>query len=119
MVSAPPGGVRDKDGIATAVAIAELARETKAAGATLHQRLDALYARYGLSVNRQVSIKLEGADATERMNAQLEKLRANPPQALAGLPVTRVHDYQAAESFRSDGTDREPIPLPTTNLISA
>mgnify|MGYP002152304174 CR=1 FL=1 len=113
----PTRRVRDKDGIAAAVVIAELARETKAAGLTLHQRLNQLYARYGLSVNRQVSIQLEGADAQKKMNAQLEAIRRNPPVTLAGLTVTRVHDYEAAESFRPDGTDREPIPLPSTNLV--
>ncbi|MEX0431541.1 phospho-sugar mutase [Spiribacter insolitus] len=113
----PTRRVRDKDGIAAAVVMAELARDALAAGTTLNARLQALYQRHGLSVNRQVNIKLTGDGARERMKESLQALRADPPGQIAGLQVTRIHDYQAAESHRPDGSDPEPIPLPTTDLV--
>mgnify|MGYP000317625252 CR=1 FL=1 len=113
----PTRRVRDKDGIASAVVMAELARETRAAGMTLYQRLNALYARFGLAVNRQRSIQLEGADGITRVEQILNALRTNPPTSVAGHTVIRVHDYAIAESFRPDGSDRQPIPLPATALV--
>ncbi|MEX0385322.1 phospho-sugar mutase [Spiribacter pallidus] len=135
----PTRQVRDKDGIAAGVVMAELARDTLASGRSLHQRLMGLYARFGVAVNRQVSLKLEGADAHERMTRQLAGLRACPPASLDGLPVRRVFDYAGAESFqpgeavpadaegpqanripsgsRRERLDAEPIALPNTDLI--
>jgi phosphomannomutase len=114
----PTRRVRDKDGIAAAVVMAELARDTSAAGQTLHQRLMDLFARFGLAVTRQASLKLEGADAHERMTRRLEWLRQHPPIRLADLSVDRIHDYASARSFRPDHpADHEPIALPNTNLI--
>ncbi|AGY92772.1 hypothetical protein SPICUR_09255 [Spiribacter curvatus] len=113
----PTPRVRDKDGIATAVAVTEMAREARAAGATLYARLQGLYRQYGLSVNRQVNLKLEGGDAHTRMAAGLRELRQAPPTDIAGLAVHRVHDYRAAERHAPDGSDPEPIPLPANDLI--
>ena len=113
----PTRRVRDKDGIAAAVVVAEMARDALAAGTTLHAQLQDLYRRHGLSINRQVNIKLSGDGARARMNQRLQAMRADPPGSIAGLEVTRVHDYQAAESHRPDGSDPEPIPLPATDLL--
>lgn len=113
----PLRAVHDKDGIATIVAIVRLIRDTHSKGDTLYDRLQALYLRYGLSITQQVSVSLSGAGATERMQTQLDDLRNSPPNAVAGLTLTALHDYAAAERRRPDGQVIEPIPLPTTNLI--
>lgn len=113
----PLRAVHDKDGIATIVALVRLIRDTHSKGDTLYDRLQALYLRYGLSITQQVSVSLNGAGATERMQTQLDDLRNSPPSAVAGLTLTALHDYAAAERRRPDGQVIEPIPLPTTNLI--
>ncbi|RZU99583.1 phospho-sugar mutase [Spiribacter vilamensis] len=113
----PTRRVRDKDGIATAVVVTEMARAAKTAGTTLYAQLQAIYQRHGLSVNRQVSIKLSGDDARDRMNERLQALRQTPPIEVAGLAVTRIHDYQTAQRHAPDGSDAEPIPLPATDLV--
>lgn len=113
----PLRAVHDKDGIATIVALVRLIRDTHSKGDTLYDRLQALYLRYGLSITQQVSVSLSGAGATERMQTQLDDLRNSPPSAVAGLTLTALHDYAAAERRRPDGQVIEPIPLPTTNLI--
>lgn len=113
----PLRAVHDKDGIATIVALVRLIRDTHSKGDTLYDRLQALYLRYGLSITQQVSVSLSGEGATERMQTQLDSLRNNPPSAVAGLTLTALHDYAAAERRRPDGQVIEPIPLPTTNLI--
>lgn len=113
----PLRAVHDKDGIATLVTLVRLIQDTHNSGDTLYDRLQALYLRYGLSITRQVSINLTGEGAVERMQIQLDTLRTKPPKTLAGLTLTTLHDYAAAERRRPDGQLIEPIPLPTTNLI--
>jgi phosphomannomutase len=58
--------VRDKDGVSTALLMADLVSDLKAEGQTLWDRLDELYATYGLYVSRQRSLVLKGAEGKER-----------------------------------------------------
>ena len=113
----PTARVHDKDGIAAAVVVASMARDAIAAGTTLEARLQALYARHGLAIQRQISIDLSASGGLGVIAERVQALRAEPPEQIAGLEVTRVHDYQAAQSHRPDGSAAEPIPLPATDLV--
>ena len=47
----------------------------------------------------------------------MEELRAQPPETLAGFPVTAVTDFRAGfETVRATGEQR-PTGLPTENMI--
>ncbi|MEE1927890.1 phospho-sugar mutase [Streptomyces sp. TRM 70351] len=84
-----PDGVRDKDGVTAALAVAELAATLKSEGRTLTGLLDDLAVAHGLHATGQLSVRVEDlgliADAMER-------LRTRPPAALAGLTVARADD---------------------------
>ncbi|WP_226436020.1 phospho-sugar mutase [Rhodococcus yananensis] len=80
-----PDAVRDKDGVATAVLVADLAAELKAAGRGLIDALDDLYREFGVHLGDQVSIR---SDDLTRVDAIMAALRADPPETLAGVPVT-------------------------------
>jgi phosphoglucomutase/phosphomannomutase len=85
--------IRDKDGAVAAMLLAELAAECKAQGLTLHEHLDRLFLKYGCHLEKTINITMPGADGLEKMKAIMETLRRSPPRELAGMPVTRVHDY--------------------------
>ncbi len=53
-----PDAVRDKDGIGTAVVVADYAAELKESGRTLVDALDALHREFGLHVGDQVAIRV-------------------------------------------------------------
>ncbi|MFV2121087.1 phospho-sugar mutase [Streptomyces sp. Act-28] len=84
-----PEGVRDKDGVTAALAVAELASELKERGRTLTDLLDDLAVEHGLHATDQLSVRVQDlgviADAMRR-------LRQAPPRELAGLTVTRAED---------------------------
>jgi phosphomannomutase len=84
--------VRDKDGITAALLFAELVAGLRAQGACVADRLDDLAREYGAHVTRQWSSVLGGADGPARIRAIVERLRTDPPAALAGLAVTEVVD---------------------------
>jgi phosphomannomutase len=84
---------RDKDAAVAAMLLAELAAQVKAAGQTLHQKLDALYWQYGCHAEKQVSVTMPGSEGMAQIQALMLRFRQNPPQSLAGLKVTRVRDY--------------------------
>ncbi|WP_163508752.1 phospho-sugar mutase [Fodinicola acaciae] len=80
-----PDLVRDKDGISAAILIADLAARLKAAGATLLDRLDELARVHGRHQTDQLSVRV--TDVAE-IAAAMARLRAHPPAALLGRPVT-------------------------------
>jgi phosphomannomutase len=98
-----PGGVRDKDGITAALAIAEHAAVLKASGKTMLERLAEIYARYGTHVTDQLSLRVSDLGEIPRMMAAL---RQDPPKELGGLAVQHVDDL-------TQGTDTLP---PTDGL---
>jgi phosphoglucomutase/phosphomannomutase len=85
--------VRDKDGAAACMLMAELAAQVKATGKTLFDRLESLYWQHGYHGDRQVSIFMTGSAGVTRMQALMQKLRTVPPRSLGGMEVRRVWDY--------------------------
>jgi len=94
---------RDKDAAVAAMLLAELAAQVKAAGQTLHQKLDALFWQYGCHSERQVSVTMPGAEGMTRMSALMARFRSDPPASLAGLKLVRLRDYQALTSLAPGG----------------
>jgi len=43
-------------------------------------------------VDRQVSVRFEGANAQSRMRSVVDRVRANPPKRVGGIPVVRVSE---------------------------
>jgi phosphomannomutase len=81
--------VRDKDGMSAALAVLSLAASARAAGQSLLDRWDALETSYGVHLTAPVTLPT-------RSPAQvMTRLRAHPPAALAGLPVTSITDLAA------------------------
>ncbi|MEX2175072.1 MAG: phospho-sugar mutase [Pirellulaceae bacterium] len=85
--------VRDKDGAAACMLMAELAAQAKAAGKSLFERLESLYWQHGYHGERQVSLLMTGSAGMERMQALMRQLRDAPPKSLGGMEVRRVFDY--------------------------
>ena len=80
------GVVRDKDGIGAALALLSLARAARAAGQSLLDRWDALEAAHGVHLRASLTVP------TRSPGQIMAGLRARPPAALGGLPVTAMDD---------------------------
>ncbi|MDE1169939.1 MAG: phospho-sugar mutase [Verrucomicrobium sp.] len=106
--------VRDKDGNAAALMLAEVAAWHKARGKTLLEALADLYREHGLFAERLGTITMEGAKGSAQIQALLASYRAEPPQKLGGLPVERLDDYGKQDFADVDGT---PIPKETMLLF--
>ncbi len=81
--------VRDKDGISASLAILSLAATARAAGQSLLDRWDALEAGHGVHLTAQLSLHAPSPAGI------ISRLRAAPPAALAGQPVTGSGDLSA------------------------
>ncbi len=91
------GLVHDKDGISAAVLAAELVATLAAEGSSVPARLDELAEAHGVHLTRQRSWRFAGLDGPEQMAGRVARLRAEPPDALAGEAVTAVEDLAAGE----------------------
>ncbi len=84
-----PELVLDKDGISTAVMIAEMVSELKAAGRTLSDAIDDLAREHGVYLSSQVSARF---DDLSQIPDLMKRLLATPPSTLAGSAVTATDD---------------------------
>ncbi len=84
--------VRDKDGISAALVLAELAAELRDQGRSLVDMLGMLGVEVGASATRQRAWRFDGSDASERMAALMNQVRAAPPDEVGGRAVRRVDD---------------------------
>lgn len=93
---------RDKDAVVAAMLICQMAAETKAAGQTLWDRLEGLYAALGYYLDWQQSFTLRGKDGAAQIAKTMARLRSGHT-AFDG--VVKVLDY----STGIDGLPRENV----------
>ena len=89
--------VRDKDAPISCAMVAECAAWAADQGKTLYQLLQDIYAEFGYYREALVSLVRKGKEGVEEIAAIMADMRNNPPKELAGLPVTRVIDYDRPE----------------------
>lgn len=106
---------RDKDGVVATMLLAELAATAKAAGQTLHQRLDGLFVRFGCHLEKTISLTMPGEQGMEDMRRLMQRFRASPPGVLADLRVAALRDYQ--ELNTTVGGKVEPLDGPRGDMV--
>ena len=85
--------VRDKDGIAAMMLLAEAAAYYKEKGLTLWDNMLNMYKTYGYYRESQVAITLEGADGAQKIKDMMENVRRNPPKNIGDYKVLKLRDY--------------------------
>lgn len=107
---------RDKDAAVAAMLLAELAAQVKAAGQTLHEKLDALYWQFGYHAESQISVTMPGSQGMQQMATLMARFRLDPPRELAGLRVARVRDYLQLLEFQP-GQTPQPFEGPVGDMV--
>lgn len=104
--------VRDKDGIAALMLLAEAAAYYRTKGLTLWDNMKEMYKKYGYYKEGQVSIVKEGADGAEKIKEMMQNVRNNPPKYIGEYKVLRFKDYQLDEikDFVKEETYKENLP---------
>jgi phosphoglucomutase/phosphomannomutase len=108
--------VRDKDGAAACLLMAQLAADLKSSGKTLHQRLDELMLEHGVYLEDLINVQMEGSQGMANMKRLMDQLRSSPPTSIAGLPVLAVRDYGNLTRRNPQGAT-EPIDAPKSNML--
>jgi phosphoglucomutase/phosphomannomutase len=112
---------RDKDGAVASLLLCELAAKLKAAGQTLHEKLDALFWQHGAHAERTVSVQMPGSEGMARMQELMAAFRAAPPTSVAGDRVVQIRDYERQCVMRFDdagvASDPQPLAGPKGDLV--
>jgi phosphoglucomutase/phosphomannomutase len=108
--------VRDKDGAAACMLMAELAAQVKASGKTLFDRLESLWWQHGYHAERQINVFMEGSAGMTRMKNLMHSFRTSPPKSLAGIPVKQIRDYQNLTTTPLGGATK-PLDAPRGDMV--
>ncbi len=100
--------VRDKDAIVASMLVAEMTAHYKKLGKTLVDRINEIYAKYGLYSHKTVSFEFAGASGNATMQKLLSAIRDDAPTAFAGKKVVKSVDYLTQTEFD----------LPKSNVLS-
>ncbi|BBX97982.1 phospho-sugar mutase [Mycobacterium lacus] len=96
-----PDAVRDKDGISAAVLVCDLVATLRTQGRSVPDKLDEFARRHGVHEVAAVSRRVANVDEAVDL---MGRLRATPPDRLAGFPVTTI-DITDALIFTGDDDD--------------
>ena len=89
----PHDVVRDKDGNASALAIAELFAFLKSSKTEPMQYLDNLYKKYGYHEENTENLYFEGAEGSETIKTLASSYRTNQLKTISGLSVVKSKDF--------------------------
>lgn len=113
----PETFVRDKDSVSTNSLIAECAAWAAEKGKNLYELLVDIYAEYGFSRERGVSVVRPGKSGAEEIVEMMKNFRSNPPKTLAGSPVTCIKDYADLNCRNLKTGTVEKMDFPTTSNV--
>ncbi len=84
--------IRDKDAAGAALLLAEMALDQKRHGRTVGEYLEGIERQFGYFHNEVRNLVMPGIEGKRDMARMLDRLRAQPPQEIAGLAVTALDD---------------------------
>lgn len=109
--------VRDKDSISANSLIAEAAAWAADKGMNLYELLVQIYAEYGFSRERGVSVVRPGKTGAEEIVAMMKDFRENPPKKLAGSPLAVIKDYADLNCRNLKTGEVTKLDFPTTSNV--
>ena len=104
--------VRDKDGNASSLAIAEAFAFVESINSTPLKFLDTIYQKYGYHVEKTENIYFEGAEGSATISRLVESYRQKALQSVSGIRVSKVKDFSDAGYIDEDNED-----VPQQNFI--
>lgn len=109
--------VRDKDGVAAAAMICEMAAYAELSGMTLPDLLRTVHCEFGLYRESLVSLKKQGINGAKQIKEMMDHLRQYPPREIAGLKVVAQSDFLQRVKVILDTQAVSPIDLPESNVL--
>lgn len=107
---------RDKDAALAAMLAASAACWYAKQGLNLYQALQRLYQKYGYYSEQVLSFTREGTAGISAISRAVERLREQPPAALAGEEILAWRDYKTGRRLDAAGRESALAP-PRANIL--
>ncbi|MDR0228096.1 MAG: phospho-sugar mutase [Flavobacteriaceae bacterium] len=109
--------VRDKDAVASALLVCEIAANAKANGSSFYEQLMNLYIDHRYYKEHLISIVKKGISGAEEIKQMMVQLRENPMTEIIGQRVVCVEDYQTSQAKNLFTDEIEEINIPKSNVL--
>jgi phosphoglucomutase len=113
----PADFVRDKDAVSSCALMAEIAAWAKDNGRSLFEMLQDIYRTYGYSKEKMKYVVRKGKSGAEEIEQMMVKFRNNPPEQLAGSPLSVVKDYETLKEKNLIAGTEQPISQKITSNV--
>lgn len=111
--------VRDKDGVIASTIFAEMCAELQQKGLTAVDQLDKIHRRYSYHTDSLVTKVFKGHIGAMKIRDIMSHLRRNPPDAIAGIPVVLIKDYDEKRIIdRISGELKGETEQPRSNVLA-
>lgn len=108
---------RDKDAVVAVMALCEVAAYCRHQGITLCDQMELLFKKYGYYKEGLCTVTLKGQEGAKQIQAMMEQIRTNVPDAVGGLKVQHFRDYRE-NIIRDCATGEETSTgLPKSNVL--
>lgn len=108
---------RDKDGVQTAIMVAEMAYYWQQQDKTLLDALENLYKQYGYYLEGIFELTLEGITGSEKIKQIMSHIRENPLTTIDEYDVEVFEDYLTSTRHYLANHMTETIDLPQENVL--
>lgn len=85
--------VRDKDAVAAAMVLCEMAAYYKGKNMTLLDRMQELWQKYGVYREELYTVVLDGLSGQKQIQSVMERVRMMQPEHIGGMKVLKSYDY--------------------------
>ena len=106
---------RDKDGVAGALLLTEMAAWYHSRGMSVLDGLQEIWDTYGYYAEQTLNVMFPGADGMRRMQQIMLGLRAQPPKEIGGKTVCALRDYQSG--LRQTASDTQLLPIQGSDVL--
>ncbi|HTO03336.1 MAG TPA: phospho-sugar mutase [Opitutus sp.] len=95
--------VRDKDGNAACLMLAEVCAWVKTRGLTVLEYLDEIFLKHGFYLEGTINLYYEGASGNAKIKRILDTYRSNPPTKFGEVSVAKFEDFGRQDIRDADG----------------
>jgi len=108
---------RDKDAVVASMLVSEMTAWYLSRNMTLLEGLESLYKKYGYYVENVESYVFKGKSGTDKIKNIMKRLRDEKIIIFGDYRVKELFDYQKGEKYNIESGLREPVNLPSSNVL--
>lgn len=109
--------VRDKDAISACAFFAAMAACATDEGKSLYDWMITMYTEHAFYKEGLVNVTKKGQQGAQEIKTIMQRLRNNPPAAIAGITTVRLLDYKTLKETNRVSGETQPLSFPESDVL--